>query len=156
MDIQNALCTALSIDMVEPYDLLDRELSAREIVDLLQDFDFRVFHPEILAEVVLDPGILPDGTTRLLTEKTVKVKGEIWRTHKTDADPWPSNPHAHNLETGIKLHLGTGEMFDGNKHSVGKCSIPDDHIDPRRSAIFMARSVLRDVREGTRLMRSQR
>jgi hypothetical protein len=25
------------------------------------------------------------------------------------------------------------------------CSIPDDHIDPRRSAFFMARSVFRDV-----------
>lgn len=33
---------------------------------------------------------------------------------------------------------------------VGKttCSIPDDRIDPRRSALFMARSVLRDVRDG--------
>ncbi len=28
------------------------------------------------------------------------------------------------------------------------CSIPDDHIDPRRSALFMARSVLRDIRDG--------
>ena len=27
------------------------------------------------------------------------------------------------------------------------CSIPDDHIDPRRSAFFMARSVLRDIQE---------
>ena len=31
---------------------------------------------------------------------------------------------------------------------VSKCSIPDDHIDPRRSALFMARSILREVREG--------
>lgn len=30
------------------------------------------------------------------------------------------------------------------------CSIPDDHIDPRRSALFMARSILREVREGVR------
>jgi hypothetical protein len=29
-----------------------------------------------------------------------------------------------------------------------RCSIPDDHIDPRRSALFMARSILRGVREG--------
>ena len=28
------------------------------------------------------------------------------------------------------------------------CSIPDDHIDPRRSALFMARSVLRDIQTG--------
>ncbi len=31
---------------------------------------------------------------------------------------------------------------------LAKCSIPDDHIDPRRSALFMARSILREVREG--------
>ena len=30
------------------------------------------------------------------------------------------------------------------------CSIPDHHIDPRRSALFMARSVLRDIRNGVR------
>ena len=30
------------------------------------------------------------------------------------------------------------------------CSIPDDHIDPRRSAFFMARSILRDIRSGVR------
>ena len=28
------------------------------------------------------------------------------------------------------------------------CSIPDDHIDPRRSALFMARSILNEVRDG--------
>ena len=28
------------------------------------------------------------------------------------------------------------------------CSIPDDHISPRRSALFMARSVLREFRDG--------
>jgi len=31
-----------------------------------------------------------------------------------------------------------------------RCSIPDDHIDPRRSALFMARSVLREARDGDR------
>ena len=30
------------------------------------------------------------------------------------------------------------------------CSIPDDHISSRRSAFFMARSVLRDIRNGVR------
>jgi len=32
--------------------------------------------------------------------------------------------------------------------AASKCSIPDDHIDPRRSAFFMARSVLRDIQNG--------
>ena len=29
--------------------------------------------------------------------------------------------------------------------AVSSCSIPDDDISPRRSALFMARSVLRDI-----------
>jgi len=39
--------------------------------------------------------------------------------------------------------------LDGQEAAV-KCSIPDDHISPRRSALFMARSVLRDLRDGRR------
>jgi nucleoside-diphosphate-sugar epimerase len=36
-------------------------------------------------------------------------------------------------------------------HSSGdNCSIPDDHISPLRSALFVARSVLRDIRDGAR------
>ena len=33
---------------------------------------------------------------------------------------------------------------------LATCSIPDDHISPRRAAFFMARSVLRDIRSGVR------
>jgi len=46
------------------------------------------------------------------------------------------------------------DEFDESKMSnfsdllSARCSIPDDHIDPRRSAFFMARSVLRDIRNG--------
>ena len=32
--------------------------------------------------------------------------------------------------------------------AIAICSIPDDHIDPRRSGLFMARSVLRDIQMG--------
>ena len=32
--------------------------------------------------------------------------------------------------------------------SLGSCSIPDDHIAPRRSALFMARWVLTEARNG--------
>jgi len=45
----------------------------------------------------------------------------------------------------------TGRMSDhGVGSQLGRCSIPDDHISPRRSALFMARSVLRDVRDEVR------
>ncbi len=36
---------------------------------------------------------------------------------------------------------------DSDHDVLPSCSIPDDHIDPRRSAFFMARSVLGDIRE---------
>jgi hypothetical protein len=41
---------------------------------------------------------------------------------------------------------------EGNRNQLEpiNCSIPDDHIDPRRSAFFMARSVFGDIREATK------
>ena len=42
------------------------------------------------------------------------------------------------------------EVRLNRKVPFANCSIPDDHIDPRRSAFFMARSVLRDIRGGVR------
>ena len=53
-------------------------------------------------------------------------------------------------ETLFESASGLGMAADVryNGLSVGTCSIPDDHIDPRRSAFFMARSVLGDIREG--------
>lgn len=57
---------------------------------------------------------LPDG--QYLLEEDFKVSGEVWRVHKSDADPFRSNPHAHCVGgakrfIGCKLHLGTGELF---------------------------------------------
>ena len=60
-------------------------------------------------------------------------------------------------EVAVRSHPSQGEVsqIDGASARlvVGeagvfvRCSIPDDHIDPRRSAFFMARSVLGDIRE---------
>ena len=85
----------------------------------LSNFDFRKFHPEVLAEFISEEPLIPEGIPRLLTEQTVKVKGEVWRIHKNDVDPFPSVPHAHNYESGVVLHLGSGEMFDKNRQSIG-------------------------------------
>lgn len=51
-------------------------------------------------------------------ELDYRVKGEVWRVHKTDADPFPSKPHAHCVAgakrfVGCKLHLGTAELYKG-------------------------------------------
>lgn len=118
IDIQNALCQKLEIDDALPNLLLDKSLTEEQIIELLRDFNFKKFHPEFLTEIELEDGIIPEGTRRLLTEKTVKVRGEVWMVHKNDADPWPSNPHAHNYDAGLTLHLGTGDLFDTNRKLV--------------------------------------
>jgi len=119
-DIQRALCQHLGIDEENPGDLLSQDFTAEAILKLLIDFDFSKFHPEVLAEVVLEVPLIQDHIPRLLTEQTVKIKGEVWQVHKNDADPFPSNPHAHNYDAGIVLHLGTGEMFDRHRNSKGR------------------------------------
>ena len=49
-----------------------------------------------------------------------------------------------------ELHSGYRVFTEVNPLGASCCSIPDDHIDPRRSAFFMARSVMRDIRDGVR------
>lgn len=109
MEIQQALCEKLSIESTQAIELLDKELTCSQIIELLKDYNFS--KAEVLGKIVLEESILPEGTPKLLTEQTVKVKGEVWTIHKSDIDPFPSNPHAHNYDSGISLHLGTGEFF---------------------------------------------
>lgn len=118
-NIQDALSEVLQIPENPPLGVLDRDLTADQIIEILQSYDFKKLHPEILAEVTPEEPLLPDGTRQILTERTVKIKGEIWRIHKNDVDPFPSTPHAHNYSAGVVLHLGTGEMFDSNRKSLG-------------------------------------
>jgi len=44
--------------------------------------------------------------------------------HTTDPDPFPSKPHAKDYQRRVKLHLGTGEIFDTRKRRVGKLKYP--------------------------------
>jgi hypothetical protein len=53
-------------------------------------------------------------------QKDYKVDNCVWQVHKTDADPFPSRPHAHCIGgptrfVGNKLHLGTRQLFAGAK-----------------------------------------
>ncbi|WP_081377068.1 hypothetical protein [Rhizobium etli] len=61
-----------------------------------------------------------DAEGRLSIQKDYKVDGFVWQVHKTDADPFPSRPHAHcvggpSRYIGTKLHLGSRELFSGAK-----------------------------------------
>lgn len=69
-----------------------------------------------------------DRGGRFFIEKDYRIKGEVWRVHKTDADPYPSNPHAHCVGgaqryVGLTLHLGTRELYSG-REPLGKFLSP--------------------------------
>ena len=119
-DVQDALLNVLNLE--RSTDLLDQNLTPESIITLLRDYKFRVDQGPLIAEIKLDVSIIPLAAVQLLEEETIRHQGEIWRVHKNDADPWPSIPHAHNLESFLVLHLGTGEMFNPNnrKKVVGK------------------------------------
>lgn len=109
IEIQIALCEKLNLNSTQYIELLNKSLTSEKMIDLLRDYTF--LKPEVIGEIELEESILPEGTPKLLTEQTIKVKGEIWVIHKSDADPFPSTPHAHNYASGVSLHLGTGEFF---------------------------------------------
>lgn len=69
--------------------------------------------------VALGEGLLYEtGDGRCLIQKDYRVDGEVWQVHLTDADPYPSCPHAHCVggrSDGLKLHLGTRQLWDGRR-----------------------------------------
>lgn len=67
--------------------------------------------PSVAARLTLDESILPPGVPRKLEEVRLKAMGEIWDIHLNDADPFPSNPHAHNVQTRVKLDLSNGDLY---------------------------------------------
>jgi hypothetical protein len=73
-----------------------------------------------------------DAAGHSLFEKDFKAGGEVWRVHKYDPDPLPSNPHAHCVGgarryVGGKLHLGTAELYHDGK-ATGRY-LPRKHFD---------------------------
>jgi hypothetical protein len=77
-----------------------------ELANLLNNFDFDTLQQPI----IIEDGIIPKI---FAIQKLVKVKqkGEVWIIHRYDSDPFPSNPHAHNLQNNIKLDLSSGKCY---------------------------------------------
>jgi hypothetical protein len=62
---------------------------------------------------------------RYILEEDFKVSGDIWRVHLSDADPFPSAPHAHCIGgakrfIGCKLHLGNRQLFDSKNKPMDR------------------------------------
>ena len=117
------LALANYYDMLDmPANLIFKRLSTVQMIDALKDYDFASRYQ--LGSVVLTKTIIPSGFPRLSRRALVKVEGEIWQIHLYDKDPFPSNPHAHNFETNLKLHLGSGELFK-KRQLVGRITKKD-------------------------------
>jgi hypothetical protein len=94
------------------YGLGVREVgSYRDLVELIKHCGYVSKEPSIIKRVVLDFSLIPDIIQVYQKKKKYKVKGEIWDVHKSDVDPFPSSPHAHNYDQDLVLHLGNGKLY---------------------------------------------
>ena len=92
-------------------DLWDVEIEYEEALKLLSEFDFNT----IFNKIETDEEIFPKDF--LIQYKVrIKSKGLIWVIHKNDIDPFPSNPHAHQLDNNIKLDLSNGKCYKRKRH----------------------------------------
>jgi hypothetical protein len=107
--VENALVETLALG--DSTDLLGLHLKRDDILSTLGPYDFRKFFPVLLAEVVFQRSIIPSSAPQRLEEQRVRHHGQVWQINLNDADPFPSNPHAHNLESGYAMDLSTGRLF---------------------------------------------
>jgi len=91
-------------------DVYDNSYSLEDIKKLLQNFDFKILENTVES----DEDVVPRDL-RINYKVRIKVKGGIWVIHKNDKDLFPSNPHAHLLDSNIKLHLGNGDCYRKRK-----------------------------------------
>ncbi|MEO6685322.1 MAG: hypothetical protein ABIN24_05130 [Dyadobacter sp.] len=89
-------------------DVWDIDISFEQSLAALSNFDFAMLTQQQIAVAV--EGI----PAEFVMNKKVrfKVNGSIWIIHKNDADPFPSNPHAHHAELNQKLDLSNGNCYD--------------------------------------------
>jgi hypothetical protein len=130
LDLQIAVGHALGYSDRESTRVCLHKLNAHEIIKLYEQSVLEL--PIELAQINLSESIIPKSVPGRLDEQTIKVNGEIWRIHKSDKDPCPSNPHGHNLETGYKLHLGSGALFDSKCKSLNASISKKDLIIIRK------------------------
>ncbi len=118
IDFQVALGEKLGYAQYDSTRVMDHELAAEQMLELLDQYPFSF--PEEIGRIEFDDSILPQDVPRVLNEEQVKNNGEIWVVHKNDPDPFPSNPHGHNKQTGYKLHLGNGELYSRKNKPLGQ------------------------------------
>lgn len=110
---------------------------------------------EFVQEIELDYSPIPDGCLRRLVEATYKKDGQIWRIHKNDVDPFPSSPHAHNVESGLVLDLSSGKLYFGRR-DTGKSVSRKDLLELRAMITDVALPLLTNLIQLPRAARLKR
>ena len=102
-----------SHNLEHPLDFWDLQINYKEALATLKLFDFNTVFNTIETQADLIPKDL------LMNFKVrIKSKGLIWVIHKYDADPFPSNPHAHLLDSNIKMDLSNGKCYKNNEYKM--------------------------------------
>ena len=77
---------------------------------------------ELLAEIEFEQSPIPSNQPDLGQRFPFLRSGCIWRIRKNDEEPFPSNPHAHNLESGLRMDLSSGSLFFEESNTGKKVS----------------------------------
>lgn len=112
------------------------ETSIESIEKLVDTFDFQELRLEVIHETTIT------FQARFHTKANVRVRGEVWTIHKYDADPFPSNPHAHNFDQNLKLDLTTGDCYRSRRFV---CKIPRKELIEIRSSFEKRGVTMQDL-----------
>ncbi|WP_298529541.1 hypothetical protein [uncultured Christiangramia sp.] len=92
-----------------PSEFWSLEVNIEEAREELLDFDFNI----LFNKIEMDSNIIPRD---LRVDYKVRIKNKgIWIIHKYDKDPFPSIPHAHLIDSNIKLDLSNGDCYRKTK-----------------------------------------
>lgn len=89
-----------------PLDFWDLEITYEDAKNAISNFDFKT----VLYKIESNENVIPQDLLMQFKVK-IKSKGLIWHIHRNDADPFPSIPHAHEYNSGIKLDLKNGKCY---------------------------------------------
>ena len=89
-----------------PLDFWSLDLSFEEAYSVLKRFDFKT----VLFPVETSLDSVPKDFV-MGYKVRIKNKGLIWLIHKYDRDPFPSDPHAHLIDSGLKMDLSNGRCY---------------------------------------------
>jgi hypothetical protein len=92
-----------------PSAVLLHDLSSQEIASIIENYISENGSP--VDTITIEQPIATNYSEEQLIKAYVKSSGEVWVIHRNDKDTFPSQPHAHNYDKQLKLHLGTGGLF---------------------------------------------